>query len=271
MNLDSIDYGAFVRSLGPQLAAYQSHAESAQPGSARSGRPRTVPGQQPHGGVDAAPNSNGAPYLEPQPAPCGEEGRRTYGRHTPGIYTSFDAAAADAGRPLTEHDAYAFAAGLEGGRIANYKTRVPHKAPSSWAGLGAPPPPGLAGRHVPHGEVQLPGGGGTGRRPHAEEHEGWMSADVVRGMRDPAPGRAAQRGMAPQLPHMRAQVDEIVFGHDADGSARALPLAASAAFAGAAGVDTTRLGGITASSHDPRPPPPHQRTQVWPLQNIRSL
>ena len=42
-------------------------------------------------------------------------------------------------------------------------------------------------------------------------------------------------------PNMRATVDEVVFGHDIDGSAAATPVAAGAAFDGAAGLDTDRI------------------------------
>ena len=42
-------------------------------------------------------------------------------------------------------------------------------------------------------------------------------------------------------PNMRATVDEVVFGHDIDGSAAATPVAAGAAFDGAAGLDADRI------------------------------
>jgi hypothetical protein len=272
MNLDSIDYCAFVYSLVPQLAAYRSHAPPGRPTSARLPHPR----QQVHGGVDEAPNSLGAPYIEPTHNPLPREGRRTFGRHTPGMYTGLTDNGAAAALPLAQHAQFACAAGLDGEKIATLRSHVQHQAVTSWARADAPPPTGLAGRHTPHGEVELPGEGGTGRRHTATGHEHWTSAQVGGGMRDHAGGAARAQGSVarprpPQLPHMRANVDEVIFGRDQDGSAEAQPLTSSAAFHGAAGVDTTRLTRITALSREPRgppqaeglrQPPPHQRTEV---------
>jgi hypothetical protein len=274
MNCDSIDYRAFVHSLGPQLAAHQSHAAVAagRPMSARTPHPR----QQLHGGVDEAPNSLGAPYIEPTPNPLPREGRRNFGRHTPGMYTGLTDQAAVAAVPLAKHELFACAAGLDANKIAAQRHHMQPRPPTNRFKMDAPPATGLAGRHTPHGEVELPGEGGTGRRHITRGYEHWASAQVGVGMQDPArgadhaPGTAA-RPRPPQLPHMRASVDEVIFSRDLDGSSAAQPFTSSAAFEGAAGVDTTRLACITArgrESREPqqadwlRPPPPHQRTQV---------
>lgn len=274
MNLDSIDYRAFVHSLAPQLAAYRSQAAMA-PGRTMSAR-LPHPRQQLHGGVEEAPNSLGAPYIEPTSNALPREGRRTFGRHTPGMYTGLTDQASEAAVPLAQHALFACAAGLDGDKIATLRRHVQHRAPTNWAILDAPNPTGLAGRHTPHGEVELPGEGGTGRRHTATGYEHWASAGVGVSMRDPARGAdgapgAAARPRPPQLPHMRATVDEVIFGRDLDGSSAAQPLTSSAAFEGAAGVDTTRLACIAALSRESREPQqaeglwqPHsqQRTQV---------
>ena len=56
-------------------------------------------------------------------------------------------------------------------------------------------------------------------------------------------------------PNMRATVDEVVFGHDIDGSAAATPVVAGAAFDGAAGLDTDRirLDGLMSTKRHLRP------------------
>eukprot|EP00967_Tisochrysis_lutea_P068664 scaffold90046_cov30-Tisochrysis_lutea.AAC.2 len=271
MNIDSINYRTFVQSLEPQLVVHRQKIAAAAIDGRESRRTRH-PGQQPHGGVGEAPNSLGAPYIEPPVNPWPREGRRTFGRHTPGIYTGLTDHVASAAAPLTQHATFSQAAGLEGEKIATLRNHVQHKMPTSWAGVGAPPPPGLAGRYQPHGEIALPGENRTGRRHTAAGYGNWMS-EVGSNMQDPRPSpedslSSAQRPRPPQLPHMRTEVDEIIFGRDQDGSLAAQPITSSAKFAGAAGMDTQQLARVTAASREPRhalwtqPPPPHLRTQV---------
>ena len=58
------------------------------------------------------------------------------------------------------------------------------------------------------------------------------------------PASAAAGGGSYQAPHLRAAADELIFGHDLDGSASELPLTAanSAAFDGAAGINSSTIG-----------------------------